>query len=140
MWFFVGITGDTVHDSHNQDIELNRLLPFSFVATLLATASMPVLAQTQPHTLSKLVLMQLSRDQSQVLCQSEVFTQCMGFARSECLDLSEKALEKCLAPLPDTINLSELQNDTLEACPQTVYTEAGYTEERALTCLQQALK
>jgi hypothetical protein len=64
----------------------------------------------------------------------------MGFDAKLCLALSETALQKCLGPLPDTIVLSELQNETLEACPQSVYTEAGYEEEKALACLHKAMK
>ncbi|MEM7258429.1 MAG: hypothetical protein AAF404_13710 [Pseudomonadota bacterium] len=111
------------------------------IAALLAVfISVPGQAQDQTDKLSKLVLMKLSRDQSQALCESAVFTQCMGFDQQQCLTLSEKALQKCLGPLPDTIKLSDLQNETLEACPQSVYTEAGYAEEKAQACLQEALK
>ena len=90
--------------------------------------------------MSKQLLIHLSREQSKVLCQSDVFTQCMGFNNSSCLDLSEKAVQQCLEPLPDTINLAELQNDSLEACPQQVYAKAGYPDEKAQACLQEALK
>lgn len=90
--------------------------------------------------LSKFLLIKLSREQSNVLCKSEVFTQCMNFTESSCLALSEKAVEQCLDPLPDTINLQELQNDTLESCPRQVYEEAGYTDLKAQDCLQKAMK
>ena len=106
--------------------------------TLLPTA-VPA-QEPAADKLSKQVLLQLSRDQSQVLCGSEVFTQCMGFDQTQCLAISEKALQKCLGPLPDTILLSELKNETLEACPQSVYTDEGYSDEKAQTCLQEALK
>ena len=89
---------------------------------------------------SKLLLIKLSREQSYALCQSEVFTQCMGFDKDACFNLSEKAVQQCLAPLPDTIKLADLQNDSLEVCPQEVYAEAGYSEEKAQACLQEALK
>jgi len=89
--------------------------------------------------ISKLLLIKISRDQSQVLCTSEIFTQCMGFTETACLDLSEKALEQCILPLPDTIVLAELDNDTLESCPKTVYADAGYADEKAVECLQKAL-
>ena len=90
--------------------------------------------------LSKYLLIKLSREQSAVLCQSEVFTQCMAFTETQCFELSEKALEACMGPLPDTINLAELQNETLEECPKAVYEEAGFAEEKAQQCLQEALK
>lgn len=88
---------------------------------------------------SKFLIMKLSRDQSQILCTSEVFTRCMGFVEARCLEISEQALEQCIAPLPETIILSELENDVLEACPQKVYADAGYSNEKAVECLQKAL-
>jgi len=88
--------------------------------------------------LSKFLLLKLSRDQSRVLCTSQAFTSCMGFSEQVCLEISEKALEQCIAPLPDTISLQDLDNDVLEACPQKVYADAGYSEEKAATCLQEA--
>lgn len=90
--------------------------------------------------LSKFLLIKISREQSTVLCASTVFTQCMEFTEAQCLELSEKALQECLAPLPDTINLAELENDVLEACPKDVYAEAGYSDEKAQQCLQEAMK
>lgn len=109
--------------------------------TLLASIGMitagPVYSQDK---LSKFLLIKLSREQSAVLCQSEVFTQCMAFTQEQCLELSEKAVEKCMGPLPDTINLADLQNETLEACPKEVYEKAGYAEEKAQQCLQEAMK
>ena len=89
---------------------------------------------------SKFLIMKLSREQSQVLCASEVFTQCMGFVEARCLEISEQALEQCIAPLPDTIVLTELDNDVLEACPQSVYADAGFSNEKAVACLEEALK
>ncbi len=110
------------------------------VALVVLCVSSFTQAQENPDKLSKLVLMKLSRDQSMALCQSDVFTQCMGFDQQQCLALSEQALQKCLGPLPDTIKLADLQNETLEACPQTVYSDAGYSEEKAQSCLEDALK
>ena len=110
----------------------------SIIAALVAgTISTAAYAEDK---LSKFLLIKLSREQSAVLCTSEVFTQCMAFTTEQCLDLSEKAVEECLAPLPDTINLEELQNDVLEACPKEVYDKAGYSEDKALQCLQEAMK
>ncbi len=116
--------------------------------TALATAGLMILAIVLLYTpvsfaqdkLSKFLLIKLSREQSTVLCKSGVFTQCMGFDESECLALSEKAVEQCLDPLPDTINLQELQNESLESCPRQVYEDAGYTELKAQACLQEAMK
>ena len=88
--------------------------------------------------LSKFLLIKLSREQSQVLCTSPSFTSCMGFSEQVCFEVSEKALEQCIVPLPDTIFLQDLSNDVLEACPQKVYADAGYSEEKAAACLQKA--
>ena len=90
--------------------------------------------------ISKFLLIKLSRDQSQVLCQSEVFTSCMGFTAQACSDLSEKALQQCIMPLPDTISLQDLNPEVLEACPAQVHADAGYSNEKAAACLQEALK
>ncbi len=90
--------------------------------------------------ISKNLLIKLSRDQTQILCTSEAFTQCMGFTEAACLDLGEKAVEQCLAPLPETIPLADLANDTIEACPRDVYAEAGFPDEEAVACLQEVLK
>ena len=97
----------------------------------------PVVAQDK---LSKSVLIELSREQSKVLCSSEVFTSCMGFEQNSCIELSEKAVQQCLMPLPETIDLASLDNDAIEACPREVYEEAGYSEEKAQVCLQKALE
>ena len=96
------------------------------------------LAQDQDK-LSKFLLIKLSREQSQVLCTTPAFTSCMGFSEQACFEVSEKALEQCIAPLPDTIMLEDLSNDVLEACPQKVYADAGYSEEKAVSCIQEAL-
>lgn len=88
--------------------------------------------------LSKFLLIKLSREQSRVLCTAPAFTSCMGFSEEVCLEVSEKALQQCLVPLPDTILLQDLDNDVLEACPQRVYEESGYSEEKAAACLQKA--
>ncbi len=88
--------------------------------------------------LSKFLLIKLSREQSQVLCQSEVFTSCMGFTEQVCFELSEIALQQCIVPLPDTVNLQDLNSEVLEVCPQQVYEEAGYSNEKAIACLEEA--
>ena len=90
--------------------------------------------------LSKFLLLKLSRDQSQVLCTAQAFTSCMGFTEEVCLEVSEKALQQCIVPLPDTILLQDLNSEVLEVCPQKVYADAGYTEEKAAACLQKAFE
>ena len=88
--------------------------------------------------ISKFLMIKLSREASQVLCQSEEFTACMGFTEQACIALSEKALQQCIMPLPDTVYLRDLNSDVLEACPQQVYEEAGYSNEKAAACVQEA--
>ena len=90
--------------------------------------------------ISKFLLLKLSRDQSQVLCTAQAFTSCMGFTEEVCLEVSEKALQQCIVPLPDTILLQDLNSEVLEVCPQKVYADAGYMEEKAAACLQKAFE
>lgn len=109
------------------------------VITALLCGTLSTAAYSQDK-LSKFLLIKISREQSDVLCKSSVFTQCMAFTEAQCLEISEKALQECLGPLPDTINLAELQNETLEACPKEVYEKAGHSEEKAQQCLEEAMK
>jgi len=97
---------------------------------------MPAFGQDK---LSKFLLIKLSREQSVALCTSDAFTSCMGFSSKECFALSEQAVEQCLQPLPDQIDIRELQNDTIEACPRDIYVDAGYSEDQAQACLQGAM-
>lgn len=118
-----------------------KLLPMGLLAgalSVLVAATSGVIAQ-DTDKLSKFLLIELSREQSQVLCQSEVFTSCMGFSEQTCFDLSEKALQQCIVPLPDTVFLRDLNSEVLEVCPQAVYSEAGYSNDKAAACLQKAL-
>jgi hypothetical protein len=118
---------------------LNILLLSTIFTATAATMALQVHAQQGHEKISKELLINLSREQSNVLCESSVFTSCMGFDKEACFDLSEEAVQQCLAPLPDTIKLAELQNESLESCPQEVYAKAGYTDEKAQACLQKAL-
>ena len=105
---------------------------------LVAFISLPVVVHAE-EPIPKFLLVKLTRDQSSVICSSEVFTQCMGFDQKECLTVSEKAIDTCLGPLPDEIDPTKLQNGTLEACPHKVYEEAGYSEEKAKECFDKAM-
>ncbi len=116
-----------------------KLIQISVLALAVAATGVGGWAVAQDNDkLSKFLLMKLSREQSQVLCTSPSFTSCMGFSEQVCFEVSEKALEQCIVPLPDTILLEELTSDVLEACPQKVYADAGYSEEKAAACLQEA--
>ncbi len=122
---------------------LARLVRISLLHTgLLAVVGTSFIfghAAMAEEKLSKFLLIKLSREQSQVLCTSEAFISCMEFTQETCLELSEKALQQCIVPLPDTISLEALSNDALEACPQKVYEEAGFSEEKAKNCLEEIL-
>ncbi len=120
-------------------IGCQTIAPVAAMVTALACGTLSTAVYSQDK-LSKFLLIKLSRDQSAVLCKSTVFTGCMAFTEEQCLELSEKALEQCLAPLPDTIDLAELQNEALEACPKDVYDKAGFSDEKAQQCLAEAMK
>ena len=42
--------------------------------------------------------------------------------------------------MPERIALDQLDNELIEACPRQVYEDAGYTEEKAAQCFDQAYK
>jgi len=111
--------------------KLLRYLVVSLIVLVPVLALQSGSVFSQDQSLSRFLLIKLSRDQSAVLCGSEKFTQCMGFSEKECLILSEKAVEQCLMPLPERIELDQLSNDTIESCPRLVYEEAGYPDEKA---------
>ncbi len=99
----------------------------------------PVVAQSS-EMISRVLLENMARGQYSVLCQSEVFTQCMGFTGAMCTDLSEAAIKQCLLPLPAEISPEELDNDALESCPMQVFADAGFTEEKAEVCFDEAME
>ena len=107
----------------------------SAATVAITTLSTPLAAQ---ETLARELLVQMSRNQSTMLCSIKSFTECMEFTEKECLALSEQAIEQCLLPLPEKIIMSELENDSIEACPKKVYEDAGYGDEKAKACLQKA--
>jgi len=84
-------------------------------------------------------IVDMTRAQSRVICTSEVFLSCMEFDSTECLGLSESAIEQCLMPLPESFDPTELDNETLEACPKALYEQAGYPEEKAAQCFEEAI-
>ena len=103
---------------------------------LIAAIATPLLVYG--NEISKFVLIKMSKDQAYTICREDVYTQCMGFTEQRCMTLADKAIDQCLGPLPDQINLANLQNDQLEACPKAVYAEAGFTEEKAEVCFDKA--
>lgn len=116
-----------------------KLIPVCVLGLAIAVTGFCGWAVAQDNgNLSKFLLIKLSREQSKVLCAAPEFTACMDFSEQLCLELSEKALQQCIVPLPDTISLQKLNSDVLEVCPQTVYSDAGYGEDKAAACLQKA--
>lgn len=107
---------------------------------LLVGSSLSVPRLAQAEDIPKYLLLKLTRDQSRVFCSSEVFTQCMGFSETQCIDISEKAIEQCLGPLPAQIDPLNLDNDVLEQCPQQVYAKEGFSEEKAKECYEKAVE
>lgn len=99
----------------------------------------PSLAQSS-EMIQRALLEGIARNQYSVLCQSEAFTQCMGFSGSACTDLSEAAIKQCLLPLPNEISPDKLDNDALESCPKQVFADAGFTEEKAGLCFDKAME
>ncbi len=109
-------------------------------AILVAGGILSIHVYSQDQSLSRFLLIKLARDQSNVLCSSKAFTQCMGFTETRCLELSEQSVEQCLMPLPERIDLEMLENETIENCPKKIYQDAGYEDEKAQQCLTQALQ
>jgi len=112
---------------------LTAFASIAMVATMVASAQD---APKMPDGIPKFMIVQMAADNATVLCQSEGFTQCMGFTLERCHELKDEAIDTCLGPLPDTINPAELQNESLEACPRKVYADAGFPEEKAEMCFQ----
>lgn len=122
----------------------NRLLRFCLVlligiGTVCGVIGTSGLALSQ-ETIPRALLVDIARRQYSVMCQSEIFTQCLGFSSQACIDLSEKAISQCLLLLPSEIGLNELENDALESCPQGVFAEAGFSEEKAGICIDKAMQ
>jgi len=88
----------------------------------------------------RVLLENMARSQYAVLCASPEFTQCMGFVGNACQDLSEEAIKQCLLPLPEEINPLELDNAAIESCPKQVFADAGFTEEKAGLCFDEAME
>ncbi len=100
------------------------------------TMAMPAMAN-EKDKIPKYLLVKMAADNSNVLCSSEAFTQCMGFTAQRCVELGQEAIDTCLGPLPDSIDPEQLQNESLEACPRKVYDDAGFPEEKAEMCFQE---
>lgn len=109
-----------------------------FVVTIFLLASAnPLRAQ---EMIQRALLVEMAKGQLDVLCGSSIFAGCMGFTQSECKLLSESAIKQCLLPLPEKIDLEKLDNETLESCPREVFADAGYSEEKAGMCFDEAME
>lgn len=110
---------------------------FVCIACLPATV---VMAQAQDsESIPRRLLEDMARQQYSVLCASPEFAQCMGFSSAECTDLAQAAIEQCLLPLPAEIAPHELDNEALESCPQKVFADAGFSEQMAGECFDEAI-
>lgn len=109
----------------------------SCAVALLCAQSAP--AQSQ-EAIARTLLVNMAKSQYTVLCQSAAFTQCMGFSSARCTELAETAIEQCLMDLPEQVNLAELNNDALEACPRQIFADAGFSEKQAAQCFDKAIK
>lgn len=113
-----------------------RILGF---AMLWSCSSGMAVAQSGEF-ISRVALIDMAKNQYNVLCGSDVFNQCMGFTAMVCNDLSDTAIEQCLMTLPEEINLEKLDNSALESCPKAVFENAGFSEEKAGPCFDQAME
>ena len=110
------------------------------VAIILGAFSIgSVLAQSD-EKVPRIMLENMARSQYAVLCGSPEFTGCMGFTGSACKDLSEAAIKQCLLPLPELISPAELDNAAIESCPKQVFEDAGFSEEQAGLCFDEAME
>ncbi|MFK7995912.1 MAG: hypothetical protein AB8B87_17380 [Granulosicoccus sp.] len=119
---------------------IHRTIDVLLVLALLGGFGVvPALAQSS-EKVPRVLLENMARGQYAVLCDSSVFTGCMGFSGTECLDLSEIAIEQCLLPLPEAISPDELDNAAIESCPKKVFEDAGFSEEKAGMCFDKAME
>ena len=110
---------------------------FLIVASVIVITASPVRSS---ELIPRAALVEMASGQFNVLCNSEAFTSCMGFSQSECKRLSDSAIQQCLLPLPEQIDPTKLDNASLESCPKDVFAEAGYSEEKAGMCFDEALE
>ncbi|NND91797.1 MAG: hypothetical protein HKN42_13130 [Granulosicoccus sp.] len=116
---------------------LSRRIAVAGIASLVIVGG--DLASSQ-EMIPRTLLVEMARNQFSVLCQSDSFASCMGFSTGTCLKLSETAIAQCLLPLPAEISPKNLQNRVLESCPKSVFAKAGFTEEKAGPCFDQAMQ
>lgn len=109
----------------------------TFVAILVLVS--PVAVKSK-DTVPRDILENMARSQYDVLCGSEVFVACMGFSEMACQDLANTAIEQCLLPLPEEINPEQLDNGAIESCPRLVFEDAGFSDEKAARCFDEAIK
>jgi hypothetical protein len=119
-----------------------RVTKKAFVLSSIAalTLAQPMAGFAQDQNIPKNALIQMVRDNASFLCKTPTFTQCMGFSQQRCDELTDVAIDTCLRPLPDSINPAELKNESLEDCPQKVYADAGFSEDKAKMCFDEAVQ
>ncbi len=117
---------------------IKKAFALSFIAALALAQPIVGFAQDETQTIPKYVLIQMADDSASTLCKTPEFTQCMGFTEQRCSELKDEAINTCLGPLPENIDLTELKNESLEDCPQKVYADAGYSKDKAAMCFDEA--
>ena len=115
-------------------------LRLTLSASLIGTALLSGSVAQSSETIRRALLVDMARSQFSTLCQSEVFASCMGFTSESCMTLSETAITQCLLPLSEEVNLEQLENSALESCPKDVFTDAGFSEEKAGICFDKAME
>lgn len=105
----------------------------------ISTSSSPVLSQSR-EMIPRALLEDMAKRQYSILCSSEAFTSCMGFSGNVCNEIASDAIKQCLLPLPSEIDPIELDNSALESCPKQVFANAGYSEEKAVECFDEAMQ
>ena len=111
----------------------------ALVAVILSVTLVSSVSGQSSEMIPRVLLVDMARSQYAVLCGSDVFKQCMGFTDSVCSDLSALAIKQCLLPLPEEISPIELDNSAIESCPKQVFEDAGYSEEKAGLCFDEAM-
>jgi len=114
-------------------------LLLAVLSVLAVLGAVNVAAQTDER-IPRGFLVNMAKNQFDVLCNSEAFASCMGFTSKECLILADEAVKQCLLPLPEMIHPDELDNSAIESCPQTIFADAGYSDDKAGMCFDQVVR
>lgn len=117
-----------------------QLMAALLVAAAVSGFGISAAVAQSDEKVPRIMLENMARSQYAVLCGSQEFTACMGFTGTACKDLSELAIKQCLLPLPEAISPAELDNAAIESCPKQVFEDAGFSEEKAGLCFDEAME